>query len=162
MKALTLLSKWLLLIAVAVSPLPLAARAAETNVFPIMPWNSPPNDLAVLKKIKECGFTVGGFIAPAGLSNCETAGLKAIVSDARASGYDWASSVDQKKAEVKLVIEAFPTARVQPRRNLPNRKAGLTPAAALRWPAYRRHLFAIASVRSPRKDLRQPLSGLVK
>src|SRR5437660_11154045 len=108
MKALTLLSKSLLLISVVVSPLPLAARAAETHVFPIMPWNSPPNDLEVLKKIKECGFTVGGFIAPAGLSNCETAGLKAIVSDARASGYDWASSVDQKKAEVKLVIETFP------------------------------------------------------
>src|SRR6266581_1523237 len=102
MKALTLLSKWLLLIAVVVSPLALAARAAETNVFPIMPWNSPPNDLEALKKIKECGFTVGGFIAPAGLSNCETAGLKAIVSDARASGYDWASSVEQNQAETNV------------------------------------------------------------
>src|SRR5258706_11666927 len=79
--------------------LPFALSAAETNLFPIMPWNSPPNDLAVLQKIKECGFTVAGFVPPGGLDNCEKAGLKAIVSDARTSGYDWAASVDPEKAK---------------------------------------------------------------
>src|SRR6478672_11515896 len=76
---------------------------ADTNFFPVMPWNSPPNDLAVLKRIKECGFTLAGFVAPGGLDNCEKAGLKAIVSDARTSGYDWASSVDGAKARTNVV-----------------------------------------------------------
>jgi hypothetical protein len=69
---------------------PLLALAADTNsIFPIMPWNSIPNDPAVFKKIRECGFTVAGFVAPAALTNCEAAGLKAIVSDPRVGGYDW-------------------------------------------------------------------------
>lgn len=63
---------------------------ADTNFFPIMPWNHAPNDPAVLKRIKDCGFTVAGFVAPGTLDNCEKAGLKAIVSDTRTSGYDWA------------------------------------------------------------------------
>ena len=75
---------------------------AETNLFPIMPWNSPPNDPAVLKKIKECGFTVAGFVPPAALDNCRAAGLKAIVSDVRGSGYDWASSIDELKAATNV------------------------------------------------------------
>jgi hypothetical protein len=70
---------------------------ADTNFFPIMPWNTPPNDPAVLKRIKDCGFTIAGFVAPSGLDNCEKAGLKAIVSDARTAGYDWAN-VDETKA----------------------------------------------------------------
>src|SRR5262245_29271452 len=70
---------------------------AETNFFPIMPWNSPPNDPAVLKKIHECGFTLAGFVPPSALDACQKAGLKAIVSDARIFGYDWAS-VDATRA----------------------------------------------------------------
>lgn len=64
-------------------------RSAETNFFPIMPWNSPPNDLKVLQRIKDCGFTMAGFVPPAALDNCRKAGLKAIVSDPRSSNYDW-------------------------------------------------------------------------
>ena len=75
---------------------------AETNLFPIMPWNGPPNDPAVFKKIKECGFTVAGFVPPAALDNCQAAGLRAIVSDARVSGYDWASTVDENKAKTNV------------------------------------------------------------
>src|SRR3954464_5722208 len=76
------------------------ARAA-TNFFPIMPWNTAPNDPAVLKRIKECGFTVAGFVPPSGLDLCEQAGLKAIVSDARTSGYDWAN-VDEAAARQRV------------------------------------------------------------
>jgi hypothetical protein len=72
---------WLLSISVA---------EADTNFFPIMPWNHAPNDPAVLQRITDCGFTVAGFVSPAALDHCEKAGLKAIVSDARTSGYDWA------------------------------------------------------------------------
>src|SRR5690242_14259544 len=78
-----------------------AERASETNFFPIMPWNSPPNDPAVLKKIHECGFTLAGFVAPSALDACAAAGLKAIVSDARASQYDWAA-VDEAKARSNI------------------------------------------------------------
>lgn len=74
-----------------------AEGATNEAFFPIMPWNSPPNDPAVLKKIHECGFTVAGFVPPAALDACASAGLKAIVSDSRVSGYDWAA-VDETKA----------------------------------------------------------------
>src|SRR3954470_19889541 len=72
-----------------------------TNLFPIMPWNSPPADPAVLKRIKDCGFTVAGFVPPAALDMCEKAGLKAIVSDSRTSDYNW-KSVDEAKARQRV------------------------------------------------------------
>jgi hypothetical protein len=67
---------------------------ADTNFFPIMAWNWVPNDPAVLKKMKEGGLTVAGFAAPGTLDTCHVAGLKAIVSDSRTSGYDWAGKID--------------------------------------------------------------------
>jgi hypothetical protein len=66
-----------------------ATNAAAPALFPVMAWNYVPNDPAVLKKMKECGLTVAGFVAPGTLDACQAAGLKAIVSDARTSGYDW-------------------------------------------------------------------------
>jgi hypothetical protein len=75
----------------------LSAQAQDTNFFPVMAWNSVPPDLAVLKKMKECGFTVAGFVAPKTLKLCRKAGLKAIVSDPRVSGYEW-TKVDEEQA----------------------------------------------------------------
>ncbi|MGH7980372.1 MAG: hypothetical protein ACREE6_13435 [Limisphaerales bacterium] len=66
-----------------------AAPAQQPDFFPVMPWNNVPHDFAVLKKIRECGFTVAGFVEPKTLKLCRKAGLKAIVSDPRTSGYDW-------------------------------------------------------------------------
>ena len=74
---------------------------AASNFFPIMPWNSPPNDPAVLRRIKDCGFTLAGFVPPSALDACEAAGLKAIVSDARSAGYDW-SNVDETQARARI------------------------------------------------------------
>jgi hypothetical protein len=88
------------LLAVVLLLVPQRLRAG-TNFFPIMPWNHAPNDLAVLSKIRECGFTVAGFVSPGTLKACERAGLKAIVSDARSSGYDWAN-VDEAKARMNI------------------------------------------------------------
>src|SRR5215471_19451164 len=83
------------------------AAALETNVFPIMPWDIPPNDLAVLARIRDCGFTLAGFVPVSGLSNCQAAGLKAIVSDARTSGYEWASvEASVARSNVTAVIAA--------------------------------------------------------
>jgi hypothetical protein len=75
------------------------ARGADAPppVFPLMAWNSPPNDLAVLKQMRDCGLTVAGFVPPAALDNCKAAGLLAIVSDMRLSNYDW-TKVDPAKA----------------------------------------------------------------
>jgi len=81
--------------------LAIAAHAADTNFFPIMPWNHAPNDPAVLKKIHDCGFTIAGFAAPGTLDACQAAGLKAIVSDARSSDYDWAK-LDESKARSNI------------------------------------------------------------
>src|SRR5438552_18546612 len=66
-----------------------------------MAWNGPPNDPAVLKRMRACGLTVAGFVPPAGLDNCHAAGLKAIVSDDRVSGYDW-KKVDPAVARVRV------------------------------------------------------------
>src|SRR5436190_14064856 len=96
MKFARMFSPWIQLATVFLS-LTAAKVSAETNFFPIMPWNHAPNDLAVLKRIKDCGFTVAGFASPATLDNCKKAGLKAIVSDARTSAYDWAN-VDATRA----------------------------------------------------------------
>src|SRR5258706_10609533 len=79
----------------------LAQPASDTNFFPIMPWNSPPNDPAVLKKIRDCGFTLAGFVPPGALDACQAAGLKAIVSEPRVSAYDW-SAVDDAKARANV------------------------------------------------------------
>ncbi|WP_040547274.1 hypothetical protein [Pedosphaera parvula] len=65
------------------------SNAVEQPIFPVMAWNSAPNDPAVLKKMKECGLTVAGFVAPGTLDACQAAGLKGIVWDARTMGYDW-------------------------------------------------------------------------
>src|SRR5437867_6575382 len=75
--------------------------AADTNYFPILPWNSPPNDPAVLEKIHDCGFTLAGFVPPSALDACQRAGLRAIVSDARSSSYDWAN-VDAGKVRQNI------------------------------------------------------------
>jgi len=72
-------------------------HAPKTNFFPIMPWNSAPNDSTVLKKIHECGFTIAGFVSPLTLDACAAAGLKGIVSDSQTSDYDWAA-VDETRA----------------------------------------------------------------
>ena len=74
-----------------------APAPTDTNFFPIMAWNGAPKDPAVLRKMHECGLTIAGFAAPGTLDACRAAGLKAIVSDARTSGYDWAN-VDEAKA----------------------------------------------------------------
>ncbi len=78
-----------------------ALALGDTNFFPIMPWNSAPSDPAVLKKIRDCGFTMAGFVPPSGLDACEKAGLKAIVSDARIGGHDW-TAVDATQARTNV------------------------------------------------------------
>jgi len=85
---------------------------ADEAVFPLMAWDTPPNDAAVLARMRDCGLTVAGFVPPAALDNCEAAGLKAIVSDARVSGYDW-TNVDAEAAR-KRVAELVAEVRDHP------------------------------------------------
>jgi len=77
------------------------AVAAEPAFFPIMVWDNPPNDPAVLKRMRECGINVAGFVQPAALDNCHAVGLKAIVSDVRLSDYDW-EKVDANAARARV------------------------------------------------------------
>lgn len=80
------MTQLMLLALLAAAPDP---AADAKPFFPIMAWNSPPNDLATLRRMRECGLTVAGFVPPEALDNCREAGLRAIVSDERVSGYDW-------------------------------------------------------------------------
>jgi len=73
------------------------ACAGGADFFPVMAWNSAPANLAALKKMRECGFTVAGFVRPGALKLCHKAGLMAIVSDPRVSNYDW-NNVDPQIA----------------------------------------------------------------
>jgi len=87
---------------------PVAPCLAEQppEFFPLMAWDSPPNDPDVFKEMRACGLNIAGFVPPAGLDACHAAGLKAIVSDARTSGYDW-TNVDAETArkQVSEVVE---------------------------------------------------------
>jgi hypothetical protein len=89
--------------------LPLAQDApgpAATNFFPVMAWNWAPSDPAVLRRMREAGLTVAGFVAPDGLDACQAAGLKAIVSDPRSSNYDWANvNPDQAGTNIQSLVE---------------------------------------------------------
>jgi hypothetical protein len=69
----------------------LPIHAEESDVFfPIMPWNEVPDDAAIIRKIKDCGFTVAGFVSPEALETCGKAGIKGIVYDPRIYHHDWA------------------------------------------------------------------------
>lgn len=81
---------------------PLSLMAAATNqFFPLMAWNWIPSDPSAFAQLRECGLTVAGFVSPQDLDRCQAAGLKAIVSDPRASRYDWAN-VDETEARRNL------------------------------------------------------------
>src|ERR1043165_2220905 len=78
------------------------ATESETNLFfPLMAWNWAPSDKAVLQKMRDCGLTVAGFVAPKDLDLCQSAGLKAIVSDPRTSNYDF-KKVDEAAARKNI------------------------------------------------------------
>jgi hypothetical protein len=75
--------------------------------FPLMGWNWAPSDAAAFQKMRECGLTVAGFVSPKELDLCQAAGLKAIVSDGRVSGYDWRNvdAAAARKNVAELVAE---------------------------------------------------------
>lgn len=95
--------KTILFMAIALTMTVPLSQAAEPQAefFPVMAWDSSPNDLAYLKRMRECGFTIAGFLPAAALDNCHTAGLKAIVSEPGTTNYDWRNVADadaQKRA----------------------------------------------------------------
>lgn len=78
-----------------------AEPASRTNFFPIMAWNWVPDKPALLTKMREAGLTVAGFVAPKTLRACKAVGIRAIVSDPRASNYDW-NNLDEAYARRKI------------------------------------------------------------
>jgi hypothetical protein len=97
----------LLLASAALVYVATCAADQPAEFFPVMAWDHVPNDAAVIKKIRECGFTIAGFAAPGTLDACHAEGLKAIVSDERVSGYDWTAvdSAVARKRVTELVAE---------------------------------------------------------
>jgi hypothetical protein len=77
------------------------ATADDPAFFPIMIWNACPSDPAAIARVKDCGITVAGFVAPKDLDAVHAAGMKAIVSDGRSSDYDW-RNVDAAAARKKI------------------------------------------------------------
>src|SRR5512133_3089003 len=89
------------IILIAFGTLSSARAADDSSFFPIMAWNHAPADAAVLKKMKECGFTVAGFVSPKDLDLVQAAGMKGIVNDPRVGGYDW-TNVDEATARTNV------------------------------------------------------------
>jgi hypothetical protein len=85
---------------------PSAAEETFADFFPLMAWDGPPNKPEVFQQMRECGLNIAGFVPPSGLDMCHAAGLKAIVSDARTSGYDWTNvDADTARQQVTEVVE---------------------------------------------------------
>lgn len=83
---------------------------AATNVFPVMAWNEIPADAKVFARLKDCGFTVAGFVPPTALDLAQQAGLQAIVSDPRLAVPNW-NAVDAAAASVRIESAVLETAR---------------------------------------------------
>lgn len=83
------------------------AMAQESPIppeqFAILPWEGTPGDPAVLDEIRQCGFNLAGFVAPADLDAVQAAGLKAIVSDGLCHVGDAEASLDD--AEITRRVE---------------------------------------------------------
>ena len=97
---------WGLAVLISISAA-LPAAAQTNNFFPLMAWGSA--DAAAFKKMRDCGITVAGFVAAKDLDLCHAAGLKAILYDPRASGYDW-KNVDETVARKKIAALVADTA----------------------------------------------------
>ncbi len=84
-----------------------AVSHGDDAIYPIMAWDHVPDDPAVIKRLRECGFTIAGFVSPGVLDACHAEGLKAIVSDTRTNGYDWTAvnADDARKRVTELVAE---------------------------------------------------------
>lgn len=80
------------------------------SMFPLMAWNWAPSSAAEFEKMRDCGLTVAGFVAPKDLDLCHAAGLKAIVSDPRTSHYDW-DHVDEAAARKNVASLVAETGR---------------------------------------------------
>lgn len=93
-------TRLLLLFALAAAGSLPTGRGAD-SFFPLMAWNWAPSDAATFQKMRDCGLTLAGFVSPKELDLCHAAGLKAIVSDRRVSGYDW-GKVDAAAARANV------------------------------------------------------------
>ncbi|HEY1787891.1 MAG TPA: hypothetical protein VGJ73_07030 [Verrucomicrobiae bacterium] len=98
------LRKGILFIAIAfVSLVVLSAAAKPSDIFfPIMPWNEVPDDRGMIDQIKQCGFTIAGFVSPDALETCHKVGIKGIVYDPSIYQYDWAK-LDAETARQKAL-----------------------------------------------------------
>src|SRR5689334_9405959 len=97
----------LLMFAATALAAPTSQRAQENAFFPIMAWTGVPSDPAFLKKMHDCGINVAGPAPADVLDACQAAGIKIIVQDPRASGYDW-QNIDEpllKKNIASLVAD---------------------------------------------------------
>lgn len=76
------------------------------DFFPILAWGATPGDLKALKEMEECGITIAGFVSKKDLDLVQEAGLKAIVRDSRASGYDFRNvNPDEARANAKSLAK---------------------------------------------------------
>lgn len=83
-------------------------NASDFNsFFPLMAWGTTSSNAAEFQKMRECGLTVAGFVAPKDLDVCHAAGLKAIVLDSRVCGYDFRNldAAVARKNVAELVAE---------------------------------------------------------
>src|SRR6187455_372031 len=76
-------------------------HAGDDSFFPLMAWNHAPSDPAILKRMHECGLNMA-MATPQQLDLMQQNGMKAIVVDARTSGWSWDGQVDAADARAKV------------------------------------------------------------
>ncbi len=95
-------------------PPPPDAPSEAFGFFPLVGWGplSGWGDVSTLtapvpENLAACGLTMAGFVPLAELPLCKKYGLAALVSDLRASAYDWRNvDPDEAEAKVKALVEA--------------------------------------------------------
>lgn len=86
----------------------IAISAFDEDFFPILAWGGAPGDQDILNDMAKCGITVAGFADPKDLDLMHKAGLKAFISDRRASGYDFRNvDPDKARANVSSLVKEF-------------------------------------------------------
>ena len=75
--------------------------------FAVLPWGWTPGNRETLETIRECGFNLAGFVAPAQLDTVAAAGLKGIVSEGSTHVGDAAAAfaMDEIRRRVNALVE---------------------------------------------------------
>lgn len=83
-------------------------RWAFKDVLPLLGWNREmPYDVRLLRRMRDCGLNLAGFVPASALDACRRAGIRAFVEDPRVAGWDWATvTAEEARPRVASLVRA--------------------------------------------------------